>query len=344
MRKRMIYIISAFILTLVVQSCQMDPLYYATDEKAYVRLNVDWNKTELNPNGLTLYVFDSYTGSKVNGTRISSNPRQIDFALGVGKYNVVIHNDTEYELENINFENINSFSTFKAAVETTTESKYKSLASKATTSFSTRYTTESDILATAIVKEIEIFPTEIEYYPDKPEAGQYEIVREIDATPKRVTEIVDIQVYVKNITSAAGAPRTHLSNMAASYMMGLDRKEDDVVTHEFVLNNRQIDPENSANGTIRKELVSFGPLFLGSGFRYIPMLKMNFVLVNEEEHYVEVDLSKEITTVFDGVQNVHIIRLEVELPVVEGDHEEKPQGGFNPDIEEWENIEVDLPI
>ena len=71
------------------------------------------------------------------------------------------------------------------------------------------------------------------------------------------------------------------------------------------------------------------------------MLIMHFVLVNGEDHVVELEVTNLIDSSHDGVQNIHKIRSEIELPVAIGGGGEGP---FNPDVEDWESVEVELPI
>lgn len=67
---------------------------------------------------------------------------------------------------------------------------------------------------------------------------------------------------------------------------------------------------------------------------------MNFILVNGETHTVSLNVKDLIETSHDGVQTVHKIRAEVTLPEAIGNGD----GVFHPEVEEWEEIETELPI
>ena len=112
------------------------------------------------------------------------------------------------------------------------------------------------------------------------------------------------------------------------------------VTHEFVLNNKRMDPDNHKVGTISKKLVSFGPEQENDACVNRHQLVMHFVLVNGETHTVTLDVRDLIKTSHDETQRVHKIRAEITLPEAIGNGD----GVFDPDIEEWEEIETELPI
>ena len=190
--------------------------------------------------------------------------------------------------------------------------------------------TACDILARALVKAIEITPKDIHYYKEKPATGEHEVSQTIEVTPERQTELIDIEVKVMNITSAAGAPRSHLTAMCESENMEKAIKFGHGITHEFVLNNKRVDPDNYKLATITKQLISFGPEKANGKCLNDHQLVLPFLLVNGEPHTVS----------HDGVQTVHKIRAEVTLPEAIGNGD----GAFHPEIEEWEEIEAELPI
>ena len=83
---------------LACSSCNRDRLYYAMEEQGFVRLNVNWQPTQLNPNGMSVYVFDHENGKAIGKCQISSDPNTMDIALPVGKFDLLVINNTEEEL------------------------------------------------------------------------------------------------------------------------------------------------------------------------------------------------------------------------------------------------------
>ena len=78
---RNIAYIAGLCFALVCSSCDRDRLYYATEEHGFVRLNVNWQPAQLEPNGISVYVFDRKNGKAVGKCRVCSDPNTIDIAL-----------------------------------------------------------------------------------------------------------------------------------------------------------------------------------------------------------------------------------------------------------------------
>lgn len=331
--------ILCFSLAIILFSCHRDRLYYATEEVAIIRFNIDWSKANLNPNGTSAYIFDANSGNAVCECQVSNSADFIDVALPVGVYDVFIVNDTEEELININFADTENLSIFKSLIATKEDSRYKIKTTKAEPQ-SQLYTTECSIKASTISRGIVVTPTDIQYAKERPQATISEVARHINIEPTRTTELFDIEVVVNNLTSANGAPRSLLTDVAQGNYVGLPVKYEGLVTHEFVLNNRVIDPINKKNGKISKTFTSFGPIMTDDGLANRHFLVMDFILINGEKHLVEVDVTDLIETTHNDVNYIHTIRLEITLPVVIGNGD----GAFNPDVEDWEDAEVELPI
>lgn len=332
--------VAGLCLALACSSCDRDRLYYATEEQGFVRLNVNWQPAQLEPNGISVHVFDHETGKAVGKCRVCSAPNTMDIALPVGKFDLLVVNNTEEELAAINFTGVDKLSTFKACLATSEEPLYSNLLSKAGEITRSTYLTECDILASALARGIEITLRDIHFFKEKPEAGMHEVCRTVEVTPERRTELIDIEIKVTNITSAAGAPCSHLTAMCEGVDMETASKYGNSVTHEFVLNNKRVDPDNYKVGTISKKLVSFGPEQENDACVNRHQLVMHFVLVNGETHTVTLDVRDLIKTSHDETQRVHKIRAEITLPEAIGNGD----GVFDPDIEEWEEIETELPI
>lgn len=334
---RNIFNIIGIITLCLFSSCNRDDLYYAYNENANVKLNLNWSKTLLTPNGASAYVFSHDTGDAVGKVVISNDPSKINLELPVGIFDVLVVNDTEYELENINFQNIHSIEDFKAIITASAESKYKEINTRS----DDKFVTECDEFAYGIVEQLTIDKKDIEYYKYRPSNGNSTISKEVGLNLIHLTELIDIEITVLNINSAAGAPRSHLTAMAGGYFLGRSEKSSDLVTHEFVLNNRIIDPNDYKTGKISKQLISFGPHILSkSSLVNQHKLLMNFVLINGEKHLIDLDINDIIESQYDGFRMTHKIRATITLPEAIGNG----GGPFNPDIEEWEDVVIGLPI
>lgn len=324
-------------LACIIFSCNHDHLYYSYGDVAVVRINIDWSDTKLKPNGVSAYAFDHVSGRAVSECVISSKPEWVDIELPMGNYDILVVNDTEYELNNIEFKDIENLNDFCAMITAQTESKFKGIQFKSDNCF----ISDCDKLAYDIVRNVTIDQIDIVYYHDKPDVNTVVLSKTVNARLQQVTELIDIELEVMNLNSAAGAPRSQLTDLAAGYRLNNGEKHEDVVTHEFVLNNRVIDPDNNKLGRISKKMINFGlHTQTKADLTYPHKLIMSFVLINGETYVVELDVTELIECYHDGFQNVHKIRTSIEIPEVIG----SGGGAFDPDIEEWDDIEVDLPI
>lgn len=333
--KQVYYLISFVVLTLI-GSCDRDPLYYATADTATMRFNVDWSGADLSPNGVTAFIYKNTTGDVLRLRETSSNPNCIDLELPVGTYDIIFVNDTEAELDNVNYGGTFVQSTFKAYATTGSESKFK-------TGFGQRqglFTGESDLLAKGVVRNVIVTPSEIEYHKTRPSDYQPVIVKEFQVVPERVSEVLHIEVEVLNIGSAAAAPLSNLTNMALGCFMDNDQRLDDNVTIEFSLNKRTLDKTNTNVGVISREFFTFGLHDHITKANRPHTLLMHFQLTNGETYQVALDVTDSINTEHSDINTVHTIRGKVELPVVIGNG----GGPFNPELEEWEDTIVELPV
>ncbi|MFR9251458.1 MAG: DUF5119 domain-containing protein [Alistipes shahii] len=78
-----ILIISALAGVLALSSCRRDDLYYATVDRATVRIEADWTPARLTPNGVSAFVFDrngaafDVVGATTPGKRIAHFARRL---------------------------------------------------------------------------------------------------------------------------------------------------------------------------------------------------------------------------------------------------------------------------
>ncbi len=339
-----IFIIIAVAIICLTTACKRDHLYYSYGKVANLEINVNSSTAissniELELNGVSAYVFNSSTGESIGDPIISSDPSKIILRLPVGIYDVVVVNDTEYELNNIDFKGTDNLSTFSAEITYNEVSKYSVFESR---SNDNNYVTECDQLVYGLISDITIEDSDVAYYEEQPTPNNISITKSFDVDLHHATEFIDIEVEVKNLTSALSPPRSQLTNMSAGHLFGSATKLDNLVTHEFILNDRIFDTDEPSTGTIRKQMILFGPLSsTRSDYTNSHNLVMSFILNNGETHLVDLPVNDIMTTSRDDVRTHHAIQAAVTLPeAIGGDGE----GVFDPDIEEWNDVSVDLPI
>ena len=329
-----ILIISALAGVLALSSCWRDDLYYATVDRATVRIEADWTPARLTPNGVSAFVFDR-NGAAFDVVR-SNDSRKADLSLPEGFYSVVVLNNTLDEYRNIESAGTDRLETF-ALMGRAVSPNFTSLGGGTRAE---SFIGEPDTVAGSVVRNIEVTRKMIEYFRIKPHGMEPAPAAVYQTAPTRIISVADIRVHVKGLKYAAGAPRTHLKNLSGGYYLDSDKPHSLQVCHEFVLNNKRVDPDNYKLATITKQLISFGPEKANGKCLNDHQLVMNFILVNGETHTVSLNVKDLIETSHDGVQTVHKIRAEVTLPEAIGNGD----GAFHPEIEEWEEIEAELPI
>lgn len=325
------------LLLLAISSCKRDHLYYEGLHTATVIVNPDWTKSHLHPNGVTVYAYNSSDGSLYKRFPPVSAQERCYIQLPKGNYTLVVMNDTPEEFaDRIDFIGEENLNTLQAkGVQDLKRSKIENA------SGSLYCIVEPDTLAVALYSNLNITQQQIDYFWDKPEnTVSPENAIKINVEPQRVVTMINIKAHVKGLKYARGTTISYFRGLAEGHMLGQGQNSMESVAQSFILNQRVFDPGSDSDGTIKASFLSFGMLGDGNtSSRYY--LDINFVLINGEPYPLTFDVTDLITV--DISLNLQLslnINLEIELPEVIGDE----GGGFNPDVGEWEDEIVDIPI
>ena len=325
------------LLLLAISSCKRDHLYYEGLHTATVIVNPDWTKSHLHPNGVTVYAYNSSDGSLYKRFPPVSAQERCYIQLPKGNYTLVVMNDTPEEFaDRIDFIGEENLNTLQAkGVQDLKRSKIENA------SGSLYCIVEPDTLAVALYSNLNITQQQIDYFWDKPEnTVSPENAIKINVEPQRVVTMINIKAHVKGLKYARGTTLSYFRGLAEGHMLGQGQNSMESVAQSFILNQRVFDPGSDSDGTIKASFLSFGMLGDGNtSSRYY--LDINFVLINGEPYPLTFDVTDLITV--DISLNLQLslnINLEIELPEVIGDE----GGGFNPDVGEWEDEIVDIPI
>ena len=325
------------LLLLAISSCKRDHLYYEGLHTATVIVNPDWTKSHLHPNGVTVYAYNSSDGSLYKRFPPVSAQERCYIQLPKGNYTLVVMNDTPEEFANrIDFIGEENLKTLQAkGVQDLKRSKRENA------SGSLYCIVEPDTLAVALYSNLNITQQQIDYFWDKPEnTVSPENAIKINVEPQRVVTMINIKAHVKGLKYARGTTISYFRGLAEGHMLGQGQNSMESVAQSFILNQRVFDPGSDSDGTIKASFLSFGMLGDGNtSSRYY--LDINFVLINGEPYPLTFDVTDLITV--DISLNLQLslnLNLEIELPEVIGDE----GGGFNPDVGEWEDEIVDIPI
>ena len=325
------------LLLLAISSCKRDHLYYEGLHTATVIVNPDWTKSHLHPNGVTVYAYNSSDGSLYKRFPPVSAQERCYIQLPKGNYTLVVMNDTPEEFaDRIDFIGEENLNTLQAkGVQDLKRSKIENA------SGSLYCIVEPDTLAVALYSNLNITQQQIDYFWDKPEnTVSPENAIKINVEPQRVVTMINIKAHVKGLKYARGTTVSYFRGLAEGHMLGQGQNSMESVAQSFILNQRVFDPGSDSDGTIKASFLSFGMLGDGNtSSRYY--LDINFVLINGEPYPLTFDVTDLITV--DISLNLQLslnINLEIELPEVIGDE----GGGFNPDVGDWEDEIVDIPI
>lgn len=325
------------LLLLAISSCKRDHLYYEGLNTATVIVNPDWTKSRLHPNGVTVYAYNSSDGSLYKRFPPVSAQERCYIQLPKGNYTLVVMNDTPEEFaDRIDFIGEENLKTLQAkGVQDLKRSKRENA------SGSLYCIVEPDTLAVALYSNLNITQQQIDYFWDKPEnTVSPESAIKVNVEPKRVVTMINIKAHVKGLKYARGTTISYFRGLAEGHMLGQGQNSMESVAQSFILNQRVFDPGSDSDGTIKASFLSFGMLGDGNAAsRYY--LDINFVLINGEPYPLTFDVTDLITV--DISLNLQLslnLNLEIELPEVIGDE----GGGFNPDVGEWEDEIVDIPI
>lgn len=197
---------------------------------------------------------------------------------------------------------------------------------------------EPDTVAGSVVRNIEVTRKMIEYFRTKPHGMEPAPAAVYQTAPTRIISVADIRVHVKGLQNMPRGAPPHPPEESfgrllprfgqAAFAAGLPR-----VRAEQPL----LRCEDPRNGTITRQLATFG-LHDETGVRYL--MEMEFVLLNGEKHPVSLDVTDAIRVTQGATHKIIHIEVEIELPEVIGNGD----GAFDPDLEEWEDIDVDIPM
>ena len=321
MRNRFLHKMSLFLLcSLLLIGCKFDDLYYATDVNCSVRLNIDWQKhSDIQLNGASVYVYNS-DGSLFKVFPPYSNPHKLDLALPVGCYDIIIHNNTPYELPNLSFDNINDRDKFLIKHIETKSSEIKNV-------------NEVDHLILGQINNLEITQELRDYFPYKP--NSYESVEahlECDVATKIITSELEVIANVKGLSNAATAPECVIDMMNGELCLMRLEQTQKPVNLQFVLNNRKLNSSNT-DGIISKTIKNLGFIDdTGKG----TTIKLSFLLTNGEKHVVTIPLEGKIKK---ESELKYKVKIECELPNVGGGGGDS---GFDTDVSDWEDYFGDI--
>ncbi len=326
----------------IFSSCDFDHLHYETSLLALVRIDIDWTQTHLSPNGVSAYVYDS--NGALYSEQLSSDPDVVYLKLPKGSYTVVLHNNSMSELRGVKLRDMKSLES--ATIYAT---KKKDKPSFDVEGDEMLFINEPDDVASCTLRDIEVSASDVKYHYYKPDISDYEqqVTHTYKATPLHIVHLSKIIAHIKGLEYAIGAPKAILRGMSGGYNFGVETTTDGGVMEEFSVNTRVSKVDDNGKETIYVDYNTFG-MHANDAENKRYYLDIRFWLVDGSYKDYHIDVTNGIRTETTRTQNVHIIELELEaLPEVEGGEdpdEEYEDGTFEPSVDDWVDVEVDLPM
>lgn len=191
---------------------------------------------------------------------------------------------------------------------------------------------------------------DIEYHYYKPDVSEYEqeVTYRFDATPLHIVHLSRIIAYIDGLEYAAGAPTAILRGMSGGYNFYTESTTDGDVMEEFSVNTKvsKSDDDDDSYDTIYVDYNTFG-MHENDPEDQLYYMDIRFTLVDGSYVDYHIDITDDIRTETTETQNVYIVEMELEaLPETEGTYtfDEDSDGSFDPSLDEWVDIEVNLQM
>ena len=330
--------LTIFLLPLITVCCHRQPLEDEYYEHVKVPVSINWTKSDLTPQNVTVLFYNETDGKLALEHRFENNPNEIQSYADVpyGKYTVVVFNELRDQIDYVGVRGYETLNTLEFYAKTDPE--VKQVKSSTSTSNATTYVKEPDIVAISVVRGFEV------------KANTNTTPRQlIGLTPERKVGYMDITIHIKGLNNARMPALVDLRNIAGSYFVDTDKNSTTPVACQFMMNNRTYDPESSTDGTISTKVKVFGVLGDRTTVADQPTghpiaLDISLMLVDADKTIINhvVDITDMLT--FTGEVNGSI-SLETELPIPAPLPDVKPEGGdsgFGSDLTDWGIIDVPL--
>ncbi len=325
-------------------SCEFDHLHYETSLLALVRIDVDWSKTELSPNGVSAFVYNS--DGKLYKKELSSNPKVLFLKLPAGDFTVVLHNDDISEIGGVEYNGMSKFTSSSIyASKNSSEPSFE----VENQDIETQFVNEPEDVASYTLRGVKVSAADVKYHYYKPNISDYEqeVTHSYTATPLHIVHRARVIAHIGGLEYAMGVPTAILRGMSGGYSFDPEATTDKSVTEEFKVNTRVSKVDDSEDDTIFVDYNTFGMHSTALQEREY-YLDIRFTLLDGSHKDYQMDVTDNIRTEVTKTKKIHIIELELSpLPEVEEPDEDKDDEGngeFKPSTDDWIDVGVDLPM
>ncbi len=346
--------VMAAVLSLVVASCERRPLEegYRT---ALIPVSIIWSDAGLDPDNdpnkdvysASVWLF-SKDGSPVFGSKSYreyklTNPRGGEIEVPVGKYSVLIFNNTTGDYSsNVGFRGTDKYDTFEYYALPNTRSRYSRSEGES-------LILEPDILAAWHLDTFEVTSGMITRTRTRGNVRADDAVRSLlEVRPQLLTPRVWVLAHVQNLSAATSASAA-LLGMGSSVFLSSEATAPPAGTFVFSLNNRKLEAPDNLHGTVEARFNSFGPLSSVAGAQY--GLKMSFTLQKAYNGSTTYPTPPADPYTFDVTGQINRVeaqlQINLEIGVAAGEEVDLPSqgsaGGFGVGVSDWGEA-INVPI
>ncbi|MDE6310341.1 MAG: DUF5119 domain-containing protein [Muribaculaceae bacterium] len=304
---------------LTLGSCRHKDLWYEENSRMDVYVVFDWrNAPDAQPESMMAYFYPADGSQELTYTFADREGGHA--SVPAGTYcGIGLNGDTSYRLGIRNTETPDGFEVYtKDAHELEGYGLQARSLPRAEESAEERMALTPDMVWSDRQDNIEL--------PDDFEGTRYITFYPEEIVCHYTVDILDVE----NIDNLHGASvDATLSGMAEGYLHGKRSTTDVAVTMPFTLK-----PE-TAERSMHAEFLTFGECDTN---KVRHMLTVYMYLTDGSKWYKTIDVSDQVSTAPDP-RHVHIVVRGLELPkIISG------SGGFIPDVDEWRDISIDLPM
>lgn len=293
-------------------SCEHKELYYDHSYTSDVRVVFDWkNVPEASPETMRLYLFPLDGGKAL--LYEFNNGHGGDISIPAGHYKALcVNSDTESVL----YRNIDAFDTFEAYAPDGILNVKSFFVPRAEGTADERIAKSPDCLYSASLDDVTI-----EFSKEN---------QVVTFFPK--LSVCRYRVEIKNVSNlkyvSSDGISGSLSGMSGGLLVGRNKLTTDLVTVPFEV-------VSVGGSVLTADFLTFGQVNSG---QFPHKLVIYAIMFDGSKNYYTFDVSRQVHEAANPY-DVHIILdgLSLPKPLVNG-------SGFHPSVDEWQNIEVNIPM
>lgn len=309
-----------------------------------VHVNVDWSELERHekPSGMTLMFYPASEETELETMKhLSSITGQAKLRLPPGSYDIVVFNQSEDEFGSFSFHDMDDRDKARIEADVFTSRWYVSRSEEEITAHHPEWLAVAEETGITVAEDTSSDLEEIMRHGYT--STRSTLIAEM--TPENIVCEKTVRINIKNIYNLRSA-RGGISGLAGGIQLKGKRRLDTKVTHLVEEWTKTLDNVNPNDGSIETSFTCFGLPESHSGAAGENVLSVSFLLVDNK---TVVDYSFHIGDCIHKGMTEETINIEFDdfgNPIVLPDV--KPEGGgaggFNSEVDPWEDIDVEVSI